>query len=134
MQTRQIFAYLILGLSLAATMYVAISAQNRATGPEARRIPVKVKQLVLNEAAVSVKLRCDDAEVVGNKVEKLSCVLKNGSSQTVIAASVKVLVTLDQEGKLTLDSGFLTFDSLMQSDFRRENNKGLIPPSGEYRL
>lgn len=132
MKFRPILAYVILGLCLSATLYLGASAISQTHTSKERRLPVTVKQLPLDNGVVPVEVSCDDAQVDVNKLERLSCTLRNNSTKSVTAAGVRVTILLEHKGKVSQDSGLLTVDSQWFSPDPSQSS--LIPPAGTYRL
>lgn len=133
MKLRQTLAYAILGLSLFVIVYGGWSAESQTPSSKDKRIPVVVNQLPLDKGIVPVEVKCDETQVIANRIERLSCILKNNSATPVTAGGLRVTITLEREGKESQDSGLLTFDCKWQSQLR-DDSKSLIPPAGEYRL
>lgn len=98
-----------------------------------RLLPVETEPLQPVKGAGSVELRCEDAELPApDTIQKLSCVIKNGTKKPISAATVKTSVLLEQDGRPSVDSGYLTFENSAHPDFREERKNDLIPAGGEY--
>lgn len=82
-----------------------------------------------------VVLRCDDAELSApNSIKKLSCLLKNNSNRTIIAGTVSIWVTVQQQRSTEIVSSYDSFDTFLHADFHNDHKTNAIPPGGEYRL
>lgn len=134
MRTRPTIILALLGVSTAFVFYPVRPASPQSTVMTVKKIPITTKQLPAENGRVPIELRCADAELSGNTIEKLSCVLKNKTNKNMAAASVSISVTVDRDGALSQDSGYLSFDSLLLADFREGNMSIFIPPGGEYVL
>lgn len=99
MTLRHILAYLLCGVSLALVVYAGASALSQAAGSQEKAVSVEVKQLPLENGIVPIDVRCDNVKVVGNAIERLSCILKNNSAKAVTAAAIRITITLERAGR-----------------------------------
>ncbi|HEX8846043.1 MAG TPA: hypothetical protein VF791_15435 [Pyrinomonadaceae bacterium] len=96
------------------------------------RIPIVTNQLPSESGVIPVELKCEDAELSApNALKKLSCVIKNNTDKHIAAAAMNISITLEKEGQTSIDSSFLTIETLVHPDFRSEYRNNLIPPKGE---
>jgi hypothetical protein len=82
-----------------------------------------------------VVLRCDDAELSApGSIKKLSCVLKNNSKRTIVAGTISIWVSVQQQKNTEIVSSYDSFDTFLHADFHNDHQTNAIPPGGEYRL
>ena len=100
-----------------------------------RSLPVEARQLDPVGGVLPVEVRCDDAKLSGTgKIDEASCVVKNNTFAAMVAGTLKVSITLEQDGNINLISGYETFDTFLHPDFRVDHNSNQIQPGMVYRF
>jgi hypothetical protein len=100
-----------------------------------KHIPVTTNQLEPDNSVIPVELKCEAAELSApNTLEKLSCLIRNNTNKYITAATMNISITLEKEGKPSIDSSFLTIETFVHPDFREEHKNNLIPPGGERHI
>lgn len=122
---------------ICATVIASVTPSARkmqdADRERARRLTVVTTQLQRENGVVPVELRCQDAELpTPDKLDGLSCVIKNNTTRNIIAATLAVSITVEKDGSETADTGFLTVETFLHPDFRDEHRNNQIRPGGEY--
>jgi hypothetical protein len=96
------------------------------------QLPVVTHQLPLENGVIPVELKCENAELSApSSLKKLSCVIKNNTNKYIAAATINISITLEREGKTSIDSSFLTIETFVHPDFRAEHRNNVISPKGE---
>lgn len=67
-----------------------------------------------------------------NKLDGLSCVIKNNTTRNIAAATLAVSITVEKDGSETADTGYLTVETFLHPDFHEEHRNNLIRPGAEY--
>ncbi len=100
-----------------------------------RTIQVEARQLDPVGGVLQVELNCEDAKLSGpGRIDEASCVVKNNTFAAMVAGTLKVSITLEQDGKINLISGYETFDTFLHPDFRADHNSKVIQPGMVYRF
>ncbi len=95
-------------------------------------LPVAALQLPPDQGTIPVELKCGNAELAApNEIDKISCVIRNNTKKPISAAAVLISLTVEQAGRLTLDTSYLTVDASVHPDMRAERDKSLIWPGRE---
>jgi hypothetical protein len=116
---------------VAGLWFVSLRPTAQQAGPIV--LPVSVQNLSTETGISQVTLRCENARLSApNRIEKLSCVLKNNTDRPLVAGTIVQKVMVEQKGVIETISGYHNFDSLLHSDVHRERDPNFIPPQGEY--
>ena len=122
---------LILLILLAGLWFVSLRPTAQQVGPIV--LPVSVQNLSTETGVSPVALRCENARLSApNRIEKLSCVLKNNTDRPIVAGTIVIKVMIEQKGVIETISSYDSFDSFLHPDVHSEREPNLIPPQGEY--
>jgi hypothetical protein len=98
-------------------------------------LPIQARQLAPVGGVLPIEIRCDDAKLSRPaKIDEASCTIKNNTFSSMVAGSVKVSFTLEQDGEVSVMSSYETFDQVLHPDFREDHKSNLIQPGMVYRL
>jgi hypothetical protein len=126
---------LTLGVLVTCLWFFSGSAASPQKTTEARSLQVETRQLDPVGGVLPVELNCKDAKLSGpGRISEASCVVKNNTFAAMVAGTLKVSITLEQDGKTSLISGYETFDTFLHPDFRADHNSKLIQPGMVYRF
>lgn len=104
--------------------------QNAPTAPNS--IKLTTKQLPPVDGTIPVALQCQTQDYLKPAEGKaLRCVLKNNTRHPITAVSLSYDITYQMNGQKSVDSGFVTMDALIHSDFRESNFSKFILPGAE---
>jgi hypothetical protein len=105
-------------------------AQNAPTGPNS--IELTTEQLPPVDGTIPVALQCQTQDYLKPAQGKaLRCLLKNNTRHPITAVSLSYNITYQMNGQKSTNSGFVTMDALIHSDFRDSNFSKFILPGAE---
>ncbi len=121
-------------LSTCLWFFARVPASSQKT-PASRSLQVESRQLDPVSGVLPVELHCEDAKLSGpGRIAEASCVVKNNTFAAMVAGTLKVSITLEQDGNINLISGYETFDTFLHPDFRVDHNSNQIQPGMVYRF
>lgn len=123
---------LLIVLGAAAIATTALSGRNgQDTKQPKSEIDVVVKQLE-RESDIPVELLCSKVRIIPpSSLDKVSCVLKNNTNKSILAASIAYSITFESGGKESSDTRLHTIDTFVHPDFY-DARKSI--QSGEQRI
>ena len=122
---------IVIALVIVIFTTTTFKAQNNqhAARSDDKQMPVATKQLPPDNGLTAVELKCGNAELPApNTIQKVRCGIKNNTNKFISAVTVVVSMDIEKEGITSSDASFLTAETLVHPDMRRNN---LIPPGGE---
>lgn len=126
---------LTLGMLAICLWFFSGSAATPQNPTEPRSVQVKARQVDPIGGSLPVELTCEDAKLIGSgRISQLKCVIKNNSFAPMVAGTVQVSITIDDNGKENLISGYQTFQTFLHPDFREDNQNNVTQPGMVYRF
>jgi hypothetical protein len=105
---------------------------SQETQQAGRLLRVETEPLRPVEGVGPVELKCEDAELSApDSLQKLSCVIRNGTRKNISAVTVTISFLVEQDGRPSVDSSYLTVQKSVHPDFREEYKSDLVPAGGE---
>ena len=128
-----VVAALMGGSTIVVAMLISRTSQN-ASQNLGLQLPVLIKQLPPENGVIPVELRCQNAQLTApDTLESVPCVVKNNTSKNIRALSTEFTVVVENNGKETPDTGFLTLETFLHPDLDKAHMHKAIPP-GQERL
>jgi hypothetical protein len=108
------------------------SARQVVTQNPPSAIELTTKQLPTVDGSIPVALQCHTQDYLKPAEGKaLRCFLKNNTINPITAVSLSYNITFQMNGQKSTDSGFVTMDALIHSDFHDSNFSKFILPGAE---
>jgi len=106
-----------------------LSADTTTTSSQARiSVPVTAKQLDPANGVVPISLNCEESVlIVPNTLDRIPCTIKNNSGRVMTALVLGTFVSLDNNGTISTQSGYVTIDTFIHADLHlnQKQNKGI---------
>lgn len=120
----------LLGATAIATTKLKTRYNQNAKQNIGLQVPIVAKQLPTENGVIPVELQCGTARLTApNTLESFSCIVKNNTSKNITAASTAYTIVVENNGKESGDTGFLTLETFIHPDLADIHKA--IPPRGE---